>query len=122
MGASMNTLHGRVRTAEKQVVESRTHYHRFEVRVESDEISFKAVHQVIHVFLGHGGVYHQVRRRRRSVWIIHERVDSGASERERCEFSPDVMRDWIGSDHVFEPAGIDLVIIGGVAPATNAVR
>ena len=62
---------------------------------------------------------HRERRRRRA--ICERGNDLGVRERERREV-PRVVRGWIHPDLVFEPSGIDLVIIGGIAPATNTGR
>jgi len=118
----MSTLRGWVSMAEGGAVENQTDRDRLKVLVESDEIAFKAVHHVVHVFAGHGRIYHQVLRRGRTVWIIRERIDDGAGERERRVPSPDVVRGWIRPDHVFETAGVNLVIVVGVTPAADAVR
>jgi len=57
-------------------------------------------------------------------WVTreHGRRIVGGSERENREISPDVVRGWIRQDYVFEPAGRDLIIVGGVTPGTNAGR
>ena len=91
--------------------------------MESYKVSLKAVHRKIHVLLGHRRVDHKLPRNRRGGRIIWEWGNGiGAVERLNREVSPDAVRVWIRPDYVFEPAGIDLVIIGGIAPATNAGR
>ena len=45
----------------------------------------------------------------------------GHLEREKREVSPDVVRVRVRPDHVFEPASVDLEIVLGVTPTTDAV-
>ena len=57
------------------------------------------------------------------MWITLERANKvGVGVRIKREVPPDVMRGWVRSDLVFESTGIDLVIIFGITPATNAGR
>jgi len=109
--------------AEKQIVERQTHVRRLSVRLESEEVSLKVVHLIIHVLLGHGRVDHELHRGRRSIRVTGEREKKvGVGEREKREVPPDVMRVWIHPDLVFESAGIDLIIIFRIAPTTNTGR
>ena len=104
-------------------MERQTHSRRLGVGLESDEITLKVVHRIIHVLRGHGGVDHQAHRDRRSEWIAGERgKEQGVREGEKRVIPPDVVRAWIDPDLVFEPAGRDLIIIVGIAPATDAGR
>ena len=89
--------------------------------MEPDKIALETVHRVIHVLLGHRRVDHKVRWKRRSRWIIRERgSDGGVIEWEKRKVPPDMVRDRIRPDYVFEPASGDLIIVGGVTPTTNA--
>jgi len=104
-------------------VERSTHVRRLSVRLESEEVSLKVVHLIIHVLLGHSRVDHEVHRGRRNIWGTSERGRKiGVGVREKREVPPDVVRVWIHPDLVFEPAGIDLKIVVGITPATNAGR
>ena len=42
-------------------------------------------------------------------------------EWEKRKVSPDMVRSWIRPDYVFESAGRDLIIVGGITPTTEAV-
>ena len=89
------------------------------MRLESDEITLIVVHQIIHVFLRHSRIDQEVCRNQ----ILSEGVsDLRISERRDGEVPSDVVRVWVCPDYVFEAAGIDLIIICGVTPATNAGR
>ena len=74
---------------------------------------------MVHVLLGHGRVDHQVRLKRRSRWVTRERIKWGVQQREKREVSPNVVRGRISHDHIFESAGKNLIIVGGIAPCTN---
>ena len=104
-------------------MECQTHSRRLGVGLESDEITLKVVHRIIHVLRRHGGVDHQAHWGRRGEWIIGEGENKqGVREGEERVVPPDVVRAWIDPDLVFEPAGRDLIIIVGIAPATDAGR
>ena len=93
--------------------------------MESDEISLEVAHHIIHVLLGHSRVDHETHWERGSRRVTGKRGGRGqigVGEWEKREVPPDVVRVWIRPDLVFEPAGIDLIIIGGIAPAANAGR
>ena len=89
--------------------------------MESDEIPLKVVHRIFNVFLGYTGVDHEASRGRWSQWVILEQVTKvGILERVKREVPPDVIGVWIRPEDVFEPASVDLIIVSGVAPTTNA--
>ena len=91
--------------------------------MESEEITLIVIHDMIHVIFGHRRVDHEVDRARRSGRIAGEWWDEqGVGERVKRVVPPDVVRAWIGPDLVFEPAGGDLEIIVGIAPAADAGR
>ena len=77
--------------------------------MEFEEITRIVVHYGIHILLGQRRVDHQV--------LIS---DVGAGERQKREVPPDVVRARIRDEYVFEPAGRDLIIVGGVTPTTEA--
>ena len=90
--------------------------------MESDQISLKAIHQIIHILGGNRRIDHEICRNPGSRWVACEwGNDGGIIEREKRKISPDVVRGRVWPDYVFEPAGSDLIIIGGVTPATEAV-
>lgn len=91
--------------------------------MESDEIPLKIVHRIFDDLFGHTGVYHEVPRRWWGRWVIWEQVSQvGILKRVKRKVPPDMVKAGISPDYVFEPAGIDLVIIGGVAPTANTER
>jgi len=73
--------------------------------METDKVSLIAVNQRIHSLLGHSRVNHKVPEVR---------------EWEKREVSPDAVRAWIRQSKVSEPAIMDLEIVVGVTPTTNA--
>jgi len=86
-------------------------------------ISLVAVHHRVHVGLGQGRINQEGRITGGSERIISPRGnDLGVSKRVKREVSPDVMGGRIRPDHVFETAVVDLEIVLGITPATNAVR
>ena len=96
-----------------------THKYGLKIRLESDEITLKVIHQIFHVFLGHSRIDHEVHRNK----ILSEGVsDLRISERHDGEVPSNVVRVWIRPDYVFEATGMDLIIICRVTPATNAGR
>ena len=102
-------------------MERQTHGRRLRVRPESDKISLEVVHNIIHILLGHSHVDHETHWERRSRRIAGERGGHiGVREWEEREAPLYTVRVWVHPDLVFEPAGIDLIIIGGIAPAANA--
>lgn len=91
--------------------------------MESDEIPLKVVHRIVVVLLGHAGVDHEVARGSWGGWVIWEQVtEVGILERVKRKVPPDVAGGWVSPDCVFEPAGIDLEIVGGVTPSANTER
>jgi len=46
--------------------------------------------------------------------------DRGVVEWEKRKVPPDTMRGWISPNDIFESAGRDLIIVGGITPATEA--
>jgi len=78
---------------------------------------------MLHVLLGNRRIDHEVLRNRGSRWVVPEwGADAGVIEREKRKVSPDVVRGRVSPDYIFEPSGSDLIIVGGVTPATDAVR
>ena len=109
-----------IRTEKPRAAGVTYHNRILKVRVESEKVALKVVHDEIHVLLRHRRVDHQVRRRRGSRRVTSERgLKVGASVRVKREVSPDTVRVWIRPDYVFEPAGGDLIIVGGVTPTTD---
>lgn len=102
-------------------MQGQTHDGGLGVGVESDEITLKVVGYIGHVLWGHGGVDHEVGWRGRSGRVIGE-GGREVSEGVKGVVPPDVVRDWVGPDLVFEATGGDLEIIVGVAPATDTGR
>ena len=96
-------------------MESKTHLTRLNINLEVYEISLKVGHRIIHILFCHTPVGHNVLLVRRGIkgWVL-ERVERVVP--------PDVVPGWIRSNYVLEPAGRDLVIVVGIAPAANAVR
>ena len=91
--------------------------------MEAEEITLEAVHCVVDVLLGHTGVDHEVLRGRWGRWVIWEQFTQvWVLERVKRKVPPDAGRVRISPDGVFEPAGVDLVIVGGVTPTANAER
>ena len=84
------------------------------MRLESEQITLIAVHNEIHGFLGHRRVDHQARRERE--WGS----EGEGTVRIQREVPPDAVRGWIRPDQVFERAGGDFIIGGGVTPSTDA--
>lgn len=88
---------------------------------KSEEIALEAVDSEIYVLLGHRRVDHEALVRWGGRRVVSPRGgELEGSEREEREDSPDAVRGWIRHGYVFEPAGKDLIIVGGVAPTTDS--
>lgn len=109
--------------SENGVPENRTHVDGFEVSLELEVVAGIVSDQTIDVLLGHAAVDGQGGLRRGAVGRVSPRREGiGVRERVKGVVPPDVVGVRVHPDFILETAGGDLVVVLGVAPATNTMR